>query len=428
MKKIIVTGILALTSVIYAQKNEIKELETAIQNKDFVKAKTASANAEALVANMDDKLKPKFYFLKAEAYYANGTGNMTDFDTALESIKTLADTEKQIGKGKYTTQAIEIKTNIMNALLKRANAYYESKNYIDAAKGFEKIYSLNPKDTVYLYNAAITAIQSKDYDMSLKHLVKLKDLKYTGIETNYYAVNRESNEVEQFNGKSTRDLAVNTLKTHKNPTDKKTESKRADIVKNIALIHIFRGENDKALAAIEEAKKENPNDYNLILSEANIYLQLKDEKKASELYKKALSMEPNNADLNYNVGVLAMNAKQYDDANTYFKKTIELQPDYADAYLNISFIEISKGNAINDQMNKLGNSRADNIKYEKLMEEKNALFLKSAKFLEDNYLSKFPNSKNIDVFKQLKNIYSAIGDTNKFKMYKAKVEALESSK
>ena len=87
-------------------------------------------------------------------------------------------------------------------------------------------------------------------------------------------------------------------------------------------------------------------------------------------------------------------------------------------------MEINKGNALNDEMNSLGTSSADNKRYDELRAKKNEHFQKAAEHLED-FVEKNPNTKNLDILGQLKNIYSALGETEKYKEMKAKVEEVE---
>ena len=57
--------VFAVATMSFAQKNEVKAIEKAIKNSNFADAKSAVSSAEALMGNMDDKMKSKFYFLKA---------------------------------------------------------------------------------------------------------------------------------------------------------------------------------------------------------------------------------------------------------------------------------------------------------------------------------------------------------------------------
>ena len=165
--------LLAVTSMSFAQKNEIKAIEKAIKNSNFADAKSVVSDAESLIGNMDDKTKAKFYFLKAQALYANGAGTDANIDEAISSLDALKDLESKMGKLKYTQQANEMKSSMMNSFLTKANDAFTNKDYKTAAKGFEKVYRMSPKDTLYLYYAASSAVTSQDYDTALDYYIQL---------------------------------------------------------------------------------------------------------------------------------------------------------------------------------------------------------------------------------------------------------------
>ena len=73
---------------------------------------------------------------------------------------------------------------------------------------------------LYLYYAAACAISAQDYDVALTHYLKLKEIRYTGVDTQYYAVSKETG-AEEVLDQATRDLYVNKLKTHISPGDEK---------------------------------------------------------------------------------------------------------------------------------------------------------------------------------------------------------------
>ena len=412
-KQVLVALALSVSLYTLAQKKEVKAFEKAVKKENFTEAKAMISQLEPMIGSMDENLKAQYYFNKAQALYANGQIQSNDIDITIESLNK--------AESEYKVEVAQMRKMAENTLLQKANSAYTSGNYEMAAKGFETLFKINPSDQTYLYYASQSALQSKNYDEALRYYIQLKELGYTGEEMQYFAINKATNEKELLS-KSTRDNYVK-LGTHIKPTEKMSDSKEAEIVKNIALIYIQKGENEKALTAIKDAREKNPDDANLVISEANINLQLGNTEKASELFKLAISKDPNNPDLIYNVGVLAMSK----EAVSFFKKVLEIEPSYANAALNLSTIEINKGNALNEKMNSLGTSSADFKKYDVLKAEKSELFNSGAKILED-YITKNPNTKNVDILTQLKNIYNAIGESAKAKALTAKLETINQSK
>ncbi|XCF05264.1 tetratricopeptide repeat protein [Tamlana crocina] len=396
----------------FAQKKELKTAEKAIKSNNFAEAKGALSAAKSLMSEMDEKLKAKYYFLNAQALYANGKGSDADVNASLESLAKV--------QGDYQSEVAEFKQNMVNNMIKVGNEAYEAQDFSKASKYFEKSYRASTKDTMFLYYAAATAVNVKEYDRALSLYEELKDLGYTGINTEYFATNVETGEEEVLD-KSTRDLYVKA-KSHVKPGERKTESKKPEIVKNIALIYVSEGKDDEALAAFEAARKENPEDINLILSEANIHFKLGNNDKFTELLEKATQMDPQNPELQYNLGVVSAESGQPEAARAYYEKAIALDPNYVNAYINVAALILGEEKPIIEEMNGLGTSSADNKRYDELREKRQSLYKDAIPFLSKALEI---DSDNLNAAKTLMNIYSILGETDKRNELKAKVEAIE---
>ena len=138
----------------------------------------------------------------------------------------------------------------------------------------------------------------------------------------------------------------------------------------------------------------------------------------------ATEMDPKNPELQYNLGVIAAEAEQPEEAKAYYGKAIELDPDYVNAYINLSALILSGEQPLIEEMNGLGSSSADNKRYDELREERQALYKEAIPYLT-KALEIAP--KNINAAKTLMNIYSILGETDKYKAMKAKVEEIESA-
>ena len=421
MKKQVILGLaLMIGAFSFAQKKELKAAEKAIKSSNFADAKAAISSAESLMSAMDDKTKAKFYFIKGQAFYADGKGSNDEIDTALESFKMLSDLESKTGKKVYSDNANEIKTEMGNNLVQKGTTAYGNKNFELASSNFEKAYRISPTDTIFLYNAATAAVNGKDYDTALKVYKELSDIGYTGISKQYLATEIATGEEQAFPSDVMMDLSVKS-KTHSNPRVVNSESKVGEIAKNITLIYISQGENDKAITAIEEAKKSNPNDVNLILAEADLYRQMDDTEKYKNLISKALELDPTNVALVFNLGVTAADNNDFESAKKYYDKAIEMDPKYSNAYMNMAVLVLDQEKAIIDEMNTLGTSAADNKKYDELKIKRQGLYKEAVP-----YLSKVLelNPTDINAATTLMNIYSALDDTANFKAMKAKVDAM----
>lgn len=408
-KQTIIALALSVSAFSFAQKKELKMVEKAIKANNFSEAKAALGQVESLIGSMDEKTKTKYNYLKGVALFANGSANNEDVQKSLESINKV--------KGAYNAEIKALKQNMVNSFLKKGNDAYEAKDYNGASTNFERVYSMNKKDTVYLYYAAATAVTAPDYPRALELYGKLKELGYTGIETKYFAVNKKTQEKESYPNKQLRDIAIKS-KSHIKPTEEKTDSKKAEIVKNVALIYVSNGDNEKAIEAIKDARAESPDDVNLVLTEANLYHKMGNTEEFQKLLQKATKMDPENADLQYNLGVIAADSKDVEGAKKYYAKAIELDPKYINAYINSAALVLGEEAALIEEMNGLGSSKADDKRYDELRAQRQDIYrgaiplLEKALEIEEN---------NESAATTLLNIYSVLGETDKHKALKAKM-------
>jgi len=333
----------------YAQKDELKSTDKALKNGDLATAKSSVDQAEGLIANADNKIKANFYFLKAKTYYdiakKNPSLDANAFDIAAKSLQDLIAFEKQTGKAKYTEEAQPLLTTLIGDVSAKGIKQYQEKDYSNAKVTLYKTYALSKKDTAFLEYAATAAYLDKDYDLSLEHFNKLKEVGYTGIATTYTATKVESGQTESFGTKSQMDLMVKTGQ-YKEPKVEVSKSKSASVIKNIAWILVEKGEVENAMSAVKEARKIDPKDINMLLTEANLLLKLEKRDEFAALMKEAILQDPNNAMLHFNVGVINQEQGNMEEAKGYYNKAIELDANYSDAYLNLGAVLLERDKVI----------------------------------------------------------------------------------
>ena len=397
MKNQILAISLGLMSIgAFAQKNELKAAEKAIKKQNFAAAVASITTAEGLLGNMDAKLKSKFYFLKGQAF-----AGQKKYKEAAGAFNNLMSYEKQVGKFRYSKKAQPMLGQLTKEVSEKAlKLYNQDKDYKNASENFYLTYKLSPIDTSFLYNAAVSATQAKDFDTAFSYYTELKELGYTGITTQFLATDKETGEEVNLGSKAQRDLYLKTGK-YSNPVDKKSESKKATIQKNIALVLKDQGKIDEALAAMAEARKQNPKDLNLLLANAFIYNDLKQMDKFGELIAEAIKLDPNNPTLYFNLGVASANQKLEAEAIKYYKKATEIDPTYRDAFLNLAYTITNERIAIVEEMN---NNLSNAKKYEEL-EQKNKDVCKAAL----PYLEKADALKRtLDTVRNLMNLYDTL--------------------
>ena len=129
MKKQLIVFSLSLMSMgIFAQKNELKAAAKALKKQNYAGAVASISAAEALMSNMDVKLKAKFYFLKAQAY-----AGQKKYSTAADAFSTLFAFEKQTGKQKYTSKAKPMLGQLTKEVSEKALKLYNNEKDYAAA-------------------------------------------------------------------------------------------------------------------------------------------------------------------------------------------------------------------------------------------------------------------------------------------------------
>ena len=395
MKKqllIVTIGLLSMAS--FAQKSELKAAEKALKKGQFKEAKAFIASLESIEASLEPKYIAKYYYLKGTVY---GTSNVKK---AADAYNKLFEYEKQTGKPKYTKEAKPKFNKLVQFVSKKGIKYYNDKNFKKATENFYFTYKLSPTDTSFLYNAAMSASLSKNYDLSLVYYKELQNINYTGIVTSYLALNKETGKEVTFESKSQRDLMVKTGQ-YSTPRNNTSESKKPEIIKNIGYIYVNQGKPELAIAALDEARKSNPKDMNLLLNQAQMYIKLERMDKFEELMTEAVALDPTNPMLFFNLGVVNANENKTDAAIGFYKKAIELDPSYGDAYLNLGITLLSEEKSIVDEMN---NNLSNFKKYDELQAKQKALYEEVLP-----YLVKADNIKRSeDTLRMLLTIYDTL--------------------
>ena len=415
LKQILIPLILLLSFSLFAQKKELKSVDKLIQNEDYASALEHLLAAQSLFKGSELKYQVQYHFLAGKIY-----SEQKQFGAAFEALASAKQLEAVNNSSKYTAEIEMLVNKVSNEAVNKAVEENQNENYVVAADLLVMVYNVDQEqNTDYLYYAASSAVNGGDFDRALAYYQELKDMNYTGSVEKFYATKSDTGEEIELSAETY--VLFQKQKEYSNFRTKMTESKLPEIVKNIALIYVQQKRNDLAIGAIKEAREANPLDVGLILTEANLYIQLGDKEKFSVLMKEAIEKDPNNHILYFNLGVITADQGDRPTARSYYENAIELDSTYAASYINLAALILDEEPEIVEKMNALGNSRVDNIKYEQFKKEREALFLEAVPFLEK--LNEI-DPTNIEALTTLKNIFGTIGDAAKFKMMKAKLEEL----
>ena len=406
MKRITLLALLLLFNFSFSQKKELRKAQKLYDSGDVSGASQLLEDNQSLFDNADPKIKPNYDFLRGKIAQNNKEFQIAyDLFTSLKDVESIKDEVKQ--------QLSQLSADIVYSAI-------DDNNTGDFKSSTEKLYMaylIDPElNKDYLYFAASSAVNADMFDVALEYYIQLKEMNYTGVVTKYYVTEIESGDETEVT-ESEYNLYKKS-KSYENHREEDTPSKFPEIVKNIALIHAQRGDNEKAMTAVQEARLTNPTDLNLILTEANIYIELGEKEKSQILMNEAIAQSPNNANLYYNLAVVTADLGEKEAAMGYYEKAIEIDPNYKNAYLNLVALILEGEEKIVEEMNSLGTSSADNVKYDALKLDREELYgecvpiLKALTELGDNE----------DAIKTLMNIYGTLGDNEGYKEMKALLE------
>lgn len=384
MKKIAILLIILMASgSIYAQKSKRTSAFNHLQHGKLDKAKTAIDAAIVHESTMND---PKTWFYRGNIYLEIA---MTDnekyqdldpecIDKALESYLKARELDV---KGKFLTDILPRQMACGEQYYNKAVRAYNIKEYNDASINFFKAFEVNKNlsgdniDTGALYNSAISAGLAENIDLAKEKYQIL-------IEYNY-----------------NNSLMYVTLSNYY-----KTD-----------------GDSIKALEYIQVGRERFPEDFQILITETNLFLNAGETAKALNNLKQALKTDTTNASIYSAVGSMYDRIvndtnktkeeidKAFIEAENAYGRAIEIQPDFFDAIYNLGALYFNRGvnNIQEADILPFGDE-----KYDKLKELGDAFMDKSLPILEKAYELQ---PDDYSTLFSLKQIYSRIGNKEKYK-------------
>ncbi|WP_139958465.1 tetratricopeptide repeat protein [Flavicella sediminum] len=407
---------LAISVSVTGQKKELKAAAKALKKGKYSEMWTPLNAVGPMFKDMDDKYKGEFLYLKAKAIYGKGMDPKKDVKVA-KAFTELVDFEKTQKSKKYSKEAAVVISRIVKKTAEDGSSAYKDAKYNLAAEKFELVYELSPLDTLYKLNAALSYYNNKDYDKAIHLYQDLLELGFTGIYKEFKAKSVVNDEVLYYNSEKDMNSQV-AMKIAKDPEVKLSKSKTGDMVRNIALSYIAKGDNEKALEAISKAKVLFPKDAYLVIQEANINLGLGNNEKFLQGMKDAIALNPNQPELYFNVGVITMQKGYDEEAMGYFQKSVELKEDHAESYMNMGSIILGEASKMQEELN---NSFQDFKKYDKLLIKRNKIYKRALPHFEKAFKYR---QKDEDLMKTLISLYQRLEMYDKEKEVKALKDAL----
>ncbi len=412
----------------FSQKKELRQIKRLIDEKFFQEAESTLKSNKDFLLSGDSKTDAQYYYYATKIYT-----EIKSFKLAKKSLEELMSINPSYYNAEMKLDYKNLEEILVVALVNAAVADNSSKKWMEGVDKLLLAYEMDKDNNIdYLYFAASGAVNAENFDLALEYYLQLKEKNYTGIKDEYFITNVESGVEEKVT--ETEYKIYQSSKEYMNPRIGQTESRYPEIVKNIALIYVKKGEDELAIEAINEARSIQPDDLYLILNEADLYIRLSNNAsddnlrsqyrlKFKEIMTLAVEKDPENGILYYNLGIISSEQGESDDAKSYFEKAIEFKPDYTDSYVAIVNILLQEQTVIIGEMDKIAmsNKRSDIAKYDQLKEDLNEVWRKCIPYCE-KALQYDPN--DLEVLKLLSQFYYKLDNLDGYKEINAKIEQL----
>tara|TARA_S200000501_G_scaffold272990_1_gene256727 strand:- start:839 stop:2131 length:1293 start_codon:yes stop_codon:yes gene_type:complete len=428
MKSIYIYISVLFISFSFSQKKELRQIKRLIDEKFFQEAESVLDSNTDLLLSGDSKTDAQYYYYATKIYT-----EIESFVLATNSLEKLMSINTSFYNSEIKLNYKNLEEILVVALVNSAVADNSSKKWMDGVEKLLLAYEMDKEENIdYLYFAASGAVNAEKFDLALEYYLSLKEKNYTGIKDEYFITNVQSGVEEKVT--ETEYKIYQSSKEYINPRVGQTESRYPEIVKNIALIFVKKGEDNLAIEAINEARSIQPDDLYLILNEADLYIRLSNSatddnlrsqyrQKFKDIMTLAVEKDPENGILYYNLGIISTEQGESADAKSYFEKAIEFKPDYIDSYVAIVNILLEEQSVIISNMDKIAmsNKRSDIAKYDKLKEELNGVWRKCIPYCV-MALEYDPN--DLEVLKLLSQFYYKLDNIDGYKKINAKVKEL----
>jgi tetratricopeptide (TPR) repeat protein len=175
----------------------------------------------------------------------------------------------------------------------------------------------------------------------------------------------------------------------------------------------------EAKSIIEEARKTNPLEKDLLLELVNMNIETGNAAGAENALTEAIATDPNNKQLHYTIGTIYIELKKNDRAESALRKALEIDPNYQDALYQLGAHLITWAGDIRSAANQL---KFGDKNYDKMVIESDNIYRRALEPLE-KYISISPNDKDVLII--LSQLHRNLGDMNKSAEFKKRADAIK---
>lgn len=296
-----------------AQSSKRTSAYMYMQNGQLDKAKESIDEAILHEKTMED---PKTWLYRGEIYYSIATSPLEiykdlDPNSHMVAYESLLKANEYDVKGRYKKDIALYMGNLTQVFYNVGNTAYQAGDYEQAIEDFKIAYDISESnerlDTIAAYYIGMCAVLAEKPDIAAEYLEICVNAQFD--DPNIY----------RFYNRAIKQ----------------------------------QGDTARAIEIIREGRERYPDELELLLEEAQIYLEMGKKEELLVSLVQAVEADPENANLYFLIG------KTYDDmdslvmAEKYYKKAAEVQPDFFEAYYNIGAIYVNKAAEFQRQANDL---------------------------------------------------------------------------
>lgn len=288
----------------------------------------------------------------------------------------------------------------------------------EAVKSYKKVFEMNdPKFktwndlTKYLlalgpgsFNAAITQYEAKNYEQAYKYFASIADineiLEAKDVKPNIELDKALGNAALSAENGGNTDAAISAYK--------KLSEKFSDAKYDLLLARLQKKAGDKegAIATLDAAIAKFPQNIDLLIDKLNFYIADDKHEQAMDMLNKAIALDPNNDQLYYALGTAYEKLNKLNEAKAAYEKAVQINPKNFGATYNLGAFYFNQAGTLNDEMNKLGYSKADIAKFEDLKKQRAEIFKLAKPYFEKCKEMEPDDPATLKALKQIE-LYSA---------------------
>ncbi|SFU12706.1 Tetratricopeptide repeat-containing protein [Algoriphagus locisalis] len=358
-------ALIGATTLAFGQKKVVRSAEKNFKSGDLTEA---MADIEAASSDPETGSDPATYLLKAQIetkmFGSDSSNTASTVETGQAALATYnkafemggSNKEEGVGEDIYTEDMPGVPDNLRpysiytlkNIAFDKALERYNAEDQEMAYEFFDLAGEIDLTDTTVHYNAGFIANDLGKFEEAKKHFEYLLDVEeYNKLQVYYLLIQILSSEDQ--NPEAAYDMIMRGREDY--PEDKILAEYEIQLLLQL-------NKMDEAMASIQDALKNDPNNAGILLRSGYLKEQAGDMEGALEDYKKSVEADPEFYDGNYYTGALLLEKSReiivelgalsdeewekrseemtkesngyYEQAIPYFEKALELKPDNTD--------------------------------------------------------------------------------------------------